>query len=73
MVISLARKSCTVVKESLNRKAADTTHNIINFINSLSKEELKTMGIKDMIAVITWEKNSIGKHHHIESFQEKEN
>ena len=67
MLINVARPSCTTVKETLNSKPIDTTHNAINFLNTLSEEELKTTSIKDMITIITWEMKVIGKHHHIES------
>ena len=67
MVISVERKICTTVKETSDRKPTDTTHNTINFLNTLSEEELKTLGIKEMIVIITWGRNIIGKHHHIES------
>ena len=73
MVINVARQICTTVKETLDRKPIDTTRKTINFLNTLSKEELRTMGIKDRIEVITWARKVIGKHHHIESFQAKEN
>ena len=69
MIINVARKSCITIKETLDRKPTDTARNTINFLNTLSKEDLRTMGIKDMIIVITWAKKVIGKHNHIESFQ----
>ena len=71
VVISVVRQSCIAIKETLDRKLADTTHNTIDFLNTLSEEELKTMGIKDMTAVINWARKIIGKHHHIESVQAK--
>ena len=73
MEINVARQSCKTVQETLDRIPIDTTKNTINFLNTLSKEELRTMGIKDRIMVITWERKVIGKHHHIESVQAKEN
>ena len=73
MVINVARQICTTLKEALDRKPTDATQNTINFCNTLSEEELRKIGIKDMIAVITWARKVIGKHHHIESVQEKEN
>ena len=72
MVINVARQSCTTVKETLGRKPTDANQNTINFLNTLFEEELKTMGIKDVISVITWANKVIGKHHHIESVQAKE-
>ena len=36
----------------------------------MSKEELQTVGIKEKIIVVTYERKVIGKHNHIESVQE---
>ena len=71
MVINVARQICTTLKETLDRKPTYTTQNTTNFLNNLSKEKFKKMGIKDRIVVITWARKVIGKHHHIESVQEK--
>ena len=71
MIINMARQICTTIKETLDRKPADTTQKTMNFLNTLFEEELRTMGIKERILVITLEGNVIGKHHHIESIQEK--
>ena len=60
MVINAAKQSCTTVKEALNRKPIDTSRNTINFLNTFSEEELRTMGIKDSILVITWS-NHLGQ------------
>ena len=49
MVIIATKQSCTTMKEALNRKPVDTTINTIDFLNTLSKEELRTMTIKDRI------------------------
>ena len=54
MVINVARHSCIAIKEGLDRKPTDTTRNTIKFVNTLSEEELRTMGVKDIIVVITW-------------------
>ena len=62
MVINAVRQSCVAIKEALDRKPTDTTRNTINFLNTLSKEELRTMGIKDKIVVITWARKVVRKH-----------
>ena len=49
MVINVAKHSCTVVKEALNKMLVDTTKNKINYLNTLSQEDLRTMGIKDRL------------------------
>ena len=53
MVINVAKQIYTTVKEALNRKLADTSKNTINFLNNLFEEDLRTMGIKDTITMIT--------------------
>ena len=35
-------------------------------------EEFKKMGTKNIVTMITWERKIIGKNHHIESFQSKD-
>ena len=62
MVINAARQSCVAVIEALERKSADTARNTINFLNTLSEEELRIMGIKDMITMIIWARKVVGKH-----------
>ena len=71
MVINATKQSCTTMKEALNRKLIDTTKNTINFLNTLSEEELRTMIINDRIAIITWARKVVGKHQHIETVQAK--
>ena len=56
----------------MDRRPTDTTNNTINFLNTLSEEKLRTMGIKDGITIITQARKFIGKHQHVESFQSEE-
>ena len=67
MVINIAKQSCTTMKEALNKKSVDTAKNTINFLNTLFEEYLRTMGIKDTITMITWDRKVVGKHQHIET------
>ena len=50
------------MKEDLNKKPIDTTNNTINFLNDLSEDDLKIMGVEEKISVITWERKVVGKH-----------
>ena len=61
------------MKETLDKRSSETTQNTINFLNTLLEEELKIVGIKDRITVITWERKVIGKHNHVESVQAQSN
>ena len=59
------------MKEALNKNPIDTTNNIVSFLNGLSKDDLKTLGIKDRISIITWERKVVGKHQHLDIVQAK--
>ena len=61
------------MKETSNKRSTEITQNTINFLNTLEEKELKTVGIGDRIIVITWARKFIGKNHHVESVQAKEN
>ena len=52
-VINIARQIWEVMKENLYKTSLETTRNTINFLNTLSKEELKKIGMKDRFSVIT--------------------
>ena len=69
MVTNTAKWSFTTTKEALNKNTMDTTKNTTNFLNTMSEEDLRTMGIKDIITVITWVRKVVGKHQHIETVQ----
>ena len=45
MVINAAKQSCTTIKEALNKNLVDTTKHTISFLNTLSEEYLRIMGI----------------------------
>ena len=72
-MISIAMQSCAVMKETLDKMSTKTDQNTMNFLNTLSEEELKTLGVTEKITVITWERKVIRKHHHVKSVQAKEN
>ena len=69
MMINSSKQSVTVVKEALDKKPVDTTRNTINFLNTLSNKELRTMGFKDRIEVIFWSRKVVGKNQYIEIVQ----
>ena len=71
IVIHAAKQSCSAVKEVLNNKLIDTSNNIVSFLNGLLDDDLKTMGIKERISVITWAIKVVGKYQHLDSVQAK--
>ena len=60
-----------LLKEALNKNPADIDKNTINFLNALSQDDLRTMGIKYRITVITWIMKVVGKHEHVDTVQDK--
>ena len=45
MVVSAARQIFAPIKDPLDKKPTNTTRNTIYFLNKLSEEELRTMGV----------------------------
>ena len=67
IVMQAARQSCTTVKEVLNKSPIVTTNNTVSFLNGLTKDDLKEIGIKDRISVITWERKVVGKDQNLDT------
>ena len=57
----------------MEKKSLDISHNAINFLNSLTYQDLQDIGIKDRVFVILWAKNFISKHQLMKVLQEKSN
>ena len=66
IVIQAARQSFTPVKENLNKNPIDKSNNIVNFLNGVLEDYLKTMEIKDIIPIITWERKVVENNQHLE-------
>ena len=61
------------MKETLNKNPIDKTNSIVSFVNGVSEDYLKTMEIKDIIPIITWERKIVGKHKHLDTVHNKIN
>ena len=62
-----------MVKHVLNKKPIDTTNNAINFLKSLTEEEIKKRNIHDRVLVITCTRKVVNKYHHLATVQAKIN
>ena len=62
VVIQSTKQSVTTIKERLNKRPIDYAKNTIDFLNGLTKEELKNTNIKDKISIITWARKLVNKH-----------
>ena len=60
-----------MVKKVLNKKPIDTAHNAIDFLNSLTEDEIRKENIQDRILVITLARKVVNKYNHLETVQAK--
>ena len=70
-LVNLASRRLKLSNETMENKSLDTAHNAINFLNSLTYQDLQDIGIKDRVAIILWAKTFIGKHQLMKVVQEK--
>ena len=47
LIVDVVFQRCKVVNETLYKKSLDTTHNVINLLNTLTYEDMQEMGIRD--------------------------
>ena len=59
------------MKERLNKNPIDYVENTIDFLNGFTEEELNRTNIKDRISIITWARNVVNKHQHLDTVQAK--
>ena len=71
ILINLANQRLKLVNETMERKPLATTHNALNFLNSLTYQKLHDIGVKDRIAMVLWAKMFIHKHHLMKVVQDK--
>ena len=71
LVINSSRQVMAVAREKLNTNLVDYTNNAINFLNGLSKDDLKKANIKDRIPIMTWAMKVVNKYHHLNIVQDK--
>ena len=69
--IQESKKTVKAVRERLNKNPVDYAINSIEFLNGLTKEELRNSNIKDIISVITWESKVVNYHHHLDTIKAK--
>ena len=73
LIVDMAFQRFKMVNENLDKKPLDTTQNTINFLNTLTYEDMQEMGIKDSLAIILWARKFINKNNLVKVVQEKAN
>ena len=66
LVIHSSRQALTTTREKLNKKLVDCPKNAIDFINSLSEDDLRKANVQDRISIMTWDRKVINKYHHLD-------
>ena len=72
-LVNLATQISKLANETMEKKPLNTAHNALNFLNSLTYQNLQDIGIKDKVAIVLWEKKFINKHQLMKVVQDKAN
>ena len=73
---ALVNPSAQILKledETMEKKSLNTVHNAVNFLNSLTYQNMQDIGIKDRVAIVLWAKKFINKHQLMKVVQDKAN
>ena len=57
------------MKENLNKKPLDYAKTDIEFLNGMTEKEIRKVGIRDGISIITWDRKVVNQYHHLETFE----
>ena len=71
--VQAAKKHIQTAKLDLHKRPFDTAEGAINFLNSLTDEDIKQGNIWDRIPVITWARRAVHKHRHLNMVEAKWN
>ena len=72
-LVNLAAQRLKLANETMEKKPLNTTHNAVNFLNSLTYQNLQDIGIKNRVAIVLWAKKFINKHQIMKVMQDKGN
>ena len=73
VIVDLALQRCKLVNENLDKKPLDNAQNVVNFLKTLTYEDMQEMEIRDRLAIILWARKLVNKHNLVKVVQEKEN
>ena len=68
-----AKNHIQITKMDLNKRPMDAAEVAINFLNSLTKEDIRWGNFQDIILVITWAKILVHRHRHLNMVKAKWN
>ena len=70
-VLMFTKKNVVVVKHALNKNPMHVTQNAVEFLSTLSEDQIKRMGIHEKVVVVSWARRVIGKYRTMETVQAK--
>ena len=72
-LVNLVAQRLKLANETMEKKSPNTAHNAVNFLNSLTYQNLQDIGIKDRVAIVSWVKKFINTHQIMKAMQDKAN
>ena len=72
-LVNLASQILKLENETMEKKPLNTAHNAMNFLNSLTYQNLQDIGIKERVAIVLWAKKFINKIQLMKVVQDKVN
>ena len=69
--MKVARHNILILKQELNKNPIEVAQNDINFLSTLSKDQVKRFDIQDRVVVISWARKVIGKYKMLDTVQDK--
>ena len=60
--LKAAKLNILIVKQELNKNPMEVAQNAINFLSTLSEDQVKSFDIQGIVVVISWARKVIGKY-----------
>ena len=57
--LKAARQNILIVKQGLNKKPMEVAQNAINFLSTLSEDQVRRFGIQDKVVIASWARKVI--------------
>ena len=72
-LVNLATQILKLENGTMEKKPLNTTQNNLNFLNSITYQNLRDIKIKDRVSIVLWVKKFINKHQLMKVVQDKGN
>jgi len=66
-----ALHKCVVLNETMIKRTPDIAQNVISLLNTVTNDQLQTLGVKDKIAVMMWARKVVCKHNYANNVKSK--